>query len=170
METVQCVKGHTWDASGQDTVAVCPVCGCAPRAGASVSQSQAKNDDTIGDDSFVQPRPRDDTTQRLAKGADAGDDATFELDLTIERHGRSLDARAGETETTLGVDDAEEEPADHTIGFEGEATRRPGKEDQTIGVGEQPANEDHTLGLPRGATRQEAQGDQTLGVEEGGGP
>ncbi len=153
MQSVRCPLGHTWQTSGQESVAMCPVCGGSPTI---VDEKLFSSDDsaqTINDGSAIRPSSEEDTTFKL----DGTDDSVRTID---DQSGLSA-ARPNEAESTLKF--PPEPPNDQTIGFDGNEEDGLKKDDATIGLGEvdKSVDSDRTIDLPREATRREPKGDQT---------
>ena len=156
MQSVRCEQGHTWKASGQETVALCPVCGGSPTVWDDSPAAGANSDQTIGEDPSARPRSQDETA--------------YQVDNVADESVRTVDIETGKSairmdESTLHLS-KEAAPSDQTVGFvEGAGSRHAAGQnnDATVGLDEkqQPAGDDRTIDLPREATRQAPKGDST---------
>jgi eukaryotic-like serine/threonine-protein kinase len=153
MQAVRCQQGHTWQTSGQETVALCPVCGGSPTV---VDEKYYTSEDsalTISDGSAIRPPSQEDTTFKL----DGADDSVH----TIDDQSVLSAVRPNEAGSTLKLPLGF--PTDQTVGFNDDDSDVQNKDDTTLGFGDaiQSVDSERTFDLPRDATRRESKGDQT---------
>ncbi len=153
MQAVRCPLGHTWQTSGQETVALCPVCGGSPTVVDEKVFSSEDSELTISDGSAIRRPSQEDTTFKL----DGTDDSVHTID---DQSGLSA-VRPDEPGPTLTL--PLEIRNDQTADLNDDDSDGHDKDDTTLGLGEmnKSVGSDRTIDPPREATQREARGDQT---------